>query len=163
MQVNIPKGVEEGTRIRLSGEGEAGLRGAPPGDLYIFLSIRPHRLFEREGENLFCRVPISMADAALGGEIEAPTIDGGRAKVKVPDGTQTGQRFRLRGKGMPVLRSEARGDMYIELAVETPVNLTKRQKELLKEFRDEGKGKNTSPETDGFFAKVKEFWDDLTE
>lgn len=163
LQVNIPKGVEEGTRIRLSGEGEAGLRGAPPGDLYIFLSIRPHRLFEREGENLFCRVPISMADAALGGEIEVPTIDGGRAKVKVPDGTQTGQRFRLRGKGMPVLRSEARGDMYIELAVETPVNLTKRQKELLKEFRDEGKGKNTSPETDGFFAKVKEFWDDLTE
>ncbi|WP_420418708.1 molecular chaperone DnaJ [Pacificispira sp.] len=163
LQVNIPKGVEEGTRIRLSGEGEAGLRGAPPGDLYIFLSIRPHRLFEREGENLFCRVPISMADAALGGEIEVPTIDGGRAKVKVPDGTQTGQRFRLRGKGMPVLRSESRGDMYIELAVETPVNLTKRQKELLKEFRDEGKGKNTSPETDGFFAKVKEFWDDLTE
>ncbi|MEQ8442252.1 MAG: molecular chaperone DnaJ [Alphaproteobacteria bacterium] len=163
LNVNIPKGVEEGTRIRLSGEGEAGLRGAPAGDLYIFLSIGGHRLFERDGEHLFCRVPISMADAALGGEIEVPTIDGGRAKVKIPDGTQTGQRFRLRGKGMPILRTESRGDMYIELAVETPVNLTKRQKELLKEFRDEGKGKNTNPETDGFFAKVKDFWDDLTE
>lgn len=163
LNVNIPKGVEEGTRIRLTGEGEAGMRGAPPGDLYIFLSVRPHRLFERDGEHLFCRVPISMADAALGGEIEVPTIDGGRAKVKVPDGTQTGQRFRLRAKGMPQLRSEARGDMYIELAVETPVNLTKRQKELLKEFRTEGQGKNTNPETEGFFTKVKEFWDDLTE
>jgi len=163
LNVNIPKGVEEGTRIRLSGEGEAGLRGAPPGDLYIFLSVGGHRLFERDGEHLFCRVPISMADAALGGEIEVPTIDGGRAKVKIPDGTQTGQRFRLRSKGMPVLRTESRGDMYIELAVETPVNLTKRQKDLLTEFRDEGKGNNTNPETDGFFAKVKDFWDDLTE
>lgn len=163
LNVNIPKGVEEGTRIRLTGEGEAGMRGAPAGDLYIFLSVRPHRLFERDGEHLFCRVPISMADAALGGEIEVPTIDGGRAKVKVPDGTQTGQRFRLRGKGMPQLRTESRGDMYIELAVETPVNLTKRQKELLKEFRTEGKGQNTNPETEGFFTKVKEFWDDLTE
>ncbi len=163
LSVNIPKGVEEGTRIRLTGEGEMGLRGAPPGDLYIFLSVRPHKLFERDGENLFCRVPISMADAALGGEIEVPTVDGGRAKVKVPEGTQTAQRFRLRGKGMPVLRTENRGDMYIELAVETPMNLTKRQKELLREFRDEGKGRNTSPETDGFFSKVKEFWDDLTE
>ena len=163
LSVNIPKGVEEGTRIRLTGEGEAGLRGAPPGDLYIFLSIKPHKLFQREGENLFCRVPISMADAALGGEIEVPTIEGGRAKVKVPEGTQTAQRFRLRGKGMPVLHTQNRGDMYIELAVETPMNLTRRQKELLKEFRDEGKGKNTSPETDGFFTKVKEFWDDLTE
>jgi molecular chaperone DnaJ len=163
LSVNIPKGVEEGTRIRLTGEGEAGLRGAPPGDLYIFLSIKPHKLFEREGENLFCRVPISMADAALGGEIEVPTIGGGRAKVKIPEGTQTAQRFRLRGKGMPILHSQNLGDMYIELAVETPMNLTRRQKELLKEFRDEGKGKNTSPETDGFFHKVKEFWDDLTE
>ena len=163
LSVNIPKGVEEGTRIRLTGEGEAGLRRAPPGDLYIFLSIKPHKLFQREGENLFCRVPISMADAALGGEIEVPTIEGGRAKVKVPEGTQTAQRFRLRGKGMPVLHTQNRGDMYIELAVETPMNLTRRQKELLKEFRDEGKGKNTSPETDGFFTKVKEFWDDLTE
>ena len=163
LNVTIPKGVEEGNRIRLTGEGEAGLRGAPAGDLYIFLTIAPHRLFERDGAHLFCRVPISMADAALGGEIEVPTIDGGRAKVKVPEGTQAGQRFRLRGKGMPVLHGEQRGDMFIELSVETPVNLTKRQKELLKEFRDEGKGKNTSPESEGFFAKVKEFWDDLTE
>lgn len=163
LNVNIPKGVEEGTRIRLSGEGEAGLRGAQPGDLYIFLSLSPHRIFERDSEHLFCRVPIAMADAALGGDIEVPTIGGGRAKVTIPEGTQAGQRFRLRGKGMPILRTENRGDMYIELAVETPRNLTKRQRELLKEFRDEGKGRNTSPETDGFFSKVKEFWDDLTE
>jgi molecular chaperone DnaJ len=163
LNVNIPKGVEEGTRIRLSGEGEAGLRGAPPGDLYIFLSIAPHPIFERDSTDLFCRVPIAMADAALGGDIEVPTVEGGRAKVKVPEGTQTGQRFRLRGKGMPALRSEARGDMYIELAVETPRNLTKRQKELLKEFRSEGKDSQTNPETDGFFSKVREFWDDLTE
>lgn len=163
LSVNIPKGVDEGTRIRLSGEGEAGLRGAPPGDLYIFLSIARHRIFQREESNIFCRVPISMADAALGGEIEVPTIDGGRAKVKIPEGTQTGQQFRLRGKGMSVLRQDRRGDMYIETAVETPQNLTKRQRELLKEFRDAGGGKPTNPETDGFFSKVKEFWDDLTE
>ncbi len=163
LSVNIPKGVDEGTRIRLSGEGEAGLRGAPAGDLYIFLSIAPHRIFQRQDSNIFCRVPISMADAALGGDIEVPTIDGGRAKVKIPDGTQTGQQFRLRGKGMSVLRQDRRGDMYIETAVETPQNLTKRQRELLEEFRKSGGGKPTSPETDGFFSKVKEFWDDLTE
>ena len=163
LNVTIPKGVEEGNRIRLTGEGEAGLRGAPAGDLYIFLTIAPHRLFERDGAHLFCRVPISMADAALGGEIEVPTIDGGRAKVKVPEGTQAGQRFRLRGKGMPVLQANQRGDMYIEIAVETPVKLTKRQKELLEEFRKEGGGKNQNPQTEGFFSKVKEFWDDLTE
>jgi len=163
LSVNIPKGVEDGTRIRLANEGEAGLRGAPPGDLYIFLSVAPHRIFQREGADIYCRVPISMADAALGAEIEVPTIDGGRAKVKVPEATQTGQQFRLRGKGMTVLRSEARGDMYIETAVETPRNLTKRQKELLEEFRGAGGKNSTNPETDGFFSKVKEFWDDLTE
>lgn len=163
LSVNIPKGVEDGTRIRLANEGEAGLRGAPPGDLYIFISVAPHRIFQREGADIFCRVPISMADAALGAEIEVPTIDGGRAKVKIPEATQTGQQFRLRGKGMTVLRSEARGDMYIETAVETPRNLTKRQKELLEEFRGAGGSKSTNPETDGFFSKVKEFWDDLTE
>lgn len=163
LNVNIPRGVEDGTRIRLAGEGEAGMRGAPPGDLYIFLSVAPHRIFQRQGADLACRVPIAMADAALGGDIEVPTIDGGRAKVKVPEGAQTGQQFRLRGKGMPVLQANQRGDMYIEIAVETPVKLTKRQKELLEEFRKEGGGKNQNPQTEGFFSKVKEFWDDLTE
>ncbi|RED51430.1 molecular chaperone DnaJ [Aestuariispira insulae] len=164
LAVNIPQGVEEGTRIRLSGEGEAGLRGAPSGDLYIFLSIAPHRLFQREGANIFCQVPISMADAALGATIEVPTIDGGRAKVKIPEGTQSGQQFRLSGKGMTVLRSQARGDMYIEARVETPVNLSKRQRELLKEFNEAaGKKSQNNPETEGFFTKVKEFWEDLTE
>ena len=165
LSVTIPKGVEDGTRIRLSGEGEAGLRGAPAGDLYIFLSVEQHSLFQRHGADLFCRVPISMPDAALGGDIEVPTVDGGRAKVKIPEGTQSGQQFRLRSKGMPNLRSEYRGDMYIEVAVETPVNLTKRQKELLREFngKDGQGGRSTSPESEGFFAKVKEFWDDLTE
>lgn len=163
LSVNVPKGVEDGTRIRLAGEGEAGLRGAPAGDLYIFISIANHRIFHREGANIFCRVPLSMPDAALGSEIEVPSIDGGRAKVKIPPGTQTGQQFRLRGKGMSVLRSPARGDMYIEMAIETPVNLNKKQKELLEEFRKAGKGGSTSPESEGFFTKVKEFWDDLTE
>lgn len=164
LSVNVPKGVEDGTRIRLAGEGEAGLRGAPAGDLYIFISVSPHRIFQRDGANVFCRVPISMADAALGSEIEVPSIDGGRTKVKVPGGTQTGQQFRLRNKGMSILRSPGRGDMYIEIAVETPVNLSKRQKELLEEFRKTGgEGKSTNPETEGFFSKVKEFWDDLTE
>ena len=163
LQVNVPRGVEDGTRIRLAGEGEAGMRGAPPGDLYIFVSVAPHRLFERQGADLACRVPIAMADAALGGEIEVPTIDGGRAKVKIPEGAQTGQQFRLRGKGMPVLQSSQRGDMYLELYVETPVNLSKRQKELLEEFRGAGGSKTQSPESEGFFSKVKEFWDDLTE
>ncbi len=163
LQVNIPPGVEDGTRIRLSGEGEAGLRGAPPGDLYIFLSIQPHHIFMRDGANIFCRVPIPMTTATLGGAVEVPAIDGSRAKVTIPGGSQTGQRFRLKGKGMRVLRSEARGDMYVEMTVETPVNLTRRQKELLREFEDEGKGRKTSPESEGFFTKVKEFWEDLTE
>jgi len=163
LNVNIPRGVEDGTRIRLAGEGEAGVRGAPPGDLYIFLSVAPHRIFQRQGADLACRVPIEMPDAALGGDIEVPTIDGGRAKVKIPEGAQTGQQFRLRGKGMPVLQANQRGDMYIEIMVETPVKLTKRQKELLEEFRKEGGGKNQNPQTEGFFSKVKEFWDDLTE
>ena len=163
LSVNIPQGVEEGTRIRLSGEGEAGLRGAPSGDLYIFLSVSPHRIFQRDGANIFCQVPIAMADAALGATIEVPTIDGGRAKVKIPEGSQSGQQFRLAGKGMTILRSQARGDMYIEAKVETPVNLTKKQKELLKQFGEASGGKGHSPESEGFFTKVKEFWEDLTE
>jgi len=157
LSVNIPAGVEDGTRIRLANEGEAGLRGGPSGDLYIFLSVRPHEFFQRDGADLFCKVPVSMTVAAMGGEIEVPTIDGKKARVSVPEGTQTGKQFRLKSKGMPVLRSSQMGDMYIQVAVETPVNLTRRQKELLKEFEKEAR--NNSPESEGFFAKAKAFWD----
>jgi molecular chaperone DnaJ len=161
LQVTIPAGVEDGTRIRLAGEGEAGLRGAPAGDLYIFLSIAPHRFFQRENANIFCRVPIPMVTAALGGTIEVPSVDGSRARVSIPAGTQTGHQFRLKSKGMSVLRSPQRGDMYIEASIETPVNLSKRQQELLKEFEQAGEAKDTSPQSEGFFAKVREFWEDL--
>ncbi|HEX7388521.1 MAG TPA: molecular chaperone DnaJ [Acidiphilium sp.] len=162
LSVTIPAGVEDGTRIRLSGEGEAGGRGAPPGDLYVHVAIRPHSLFQRDGANIFCRVPLRMAQASLGGEIEVPAIDGSRARVKIPAGTQTGDQFRLRGKGFSVLRSTARGDMYIQVAVETPQNLTRRQRELLEEFEREGGNQaSASPEHDGFFTKVREFFDGL--
>ena len=163
LSVTIPSGVEEGTRIRLAGEGEAGFRGGPAGDLYIFLSIKPHRIFKRDGANTYCSVPLAFTTASLGGHIEVPTIDGGRVKVTIPEGTQTGHQFRLKGKGMSVLRSQARGDMYIEVAVETPVNLSKKQRDLLKEFDHSGGGKTTSPEAEGFFTKVKDFWADLKE
>jgi len=164
LQVNIPAGVEDGTRIRLAGEGEAGLRGAPPGDLYIFLAIAPHPLFQRDGANIHCRVPIPMVTAALGGSVEVPTIDGTKAKITVPAGTQSGHQFRLKGKGMSVLRSPHRGDMYIQAMVETPMNLTKRQQELLREFEKAGgKDGGTNPQSEGFFAKVKELWEDLKE
>jgi molecular chaperone DnaJ len=159
LSVNIPAGVETGTRIRLAGEGEAGLRGGPAGDLYIFIDVEPHPLFEREGANLFCRVPVSMASAALGGDIEVPTIDGGRSRVKVPAGSQSGRQMRLRSKGMPALRGGSAGDMYIELQVETPVKLTGKQKDLLKEF--EKLSEDNNPETSGFFKKVKTFWDGM--
>ncbi|HWK44993.1 MAG TPA: molecular chaperone DnaJ [Stellaceae bacterium] len=163
LSVNIPAGVEDGTRIRLAGEGEAGLRGSTPGDLYIFLSVGAHRLFQRDGANIHCRVPISMSTAALGGQIEVPTIDGSRARVTIPAGTQSGHQFRLKGKGMSILRAPSRGDMYIQAVVETPVNLTKQQQDLLREFEKASETGKTSPESAGFFAKVKEFWDDLTE
>ena len=163
LNVNIPAGVEDGTRIRLAGEGEAGMRGAPPGDLYIFLSLSPHRFFQRDGANLHCRVPIPMTTAALGGTIEVPTIDGGRARVNVPAGAQTGHQFRLKHKGMSVLRSQNRGDLFIEAVVETPVNLNKKQQELLREFEKTINPKETSPQSAGFFSRVKEFWDDLRE
>lgn len=163
LSVNIPSGVEDGTRIRLAGEGEAGLRGGAPGDLYIFLSVKPHRFFQRDGANIHCRVPISMPTAALGGAVEVPTIDGGRAKVNVSPGTQSGHQFRLKGKGMSVLRATSRGDMYVEVVVETPVHLTKRQQELLREFEKAGGGQATHPESEGFFARVKEFFEDLRE
>ena len=161
LSVKIPPGVEEGTRIRLSGEGEAGLNGARPGDLYIFLSLSPHRLFQREQADIYCRVPMSMTSAALGGTIEGPTIDGGKAKVSVPPGTQTGQQFRLRNKGMSVLNARQRGDMYVEAKIETPVNLSRKQRELLQEFEKAGAGRSFSPESEGFFTKVREFWEDL--
>jgi molecular chaperone DnaJ len=158
LEVQIPAGVEDGTRIRLAGEGEAGMRGGPQGDLYIFLSIAPHQIFQREGADLYCRVPISMTTASLGGDFEVPTIGGGRTKVKIPEGTQTGKRFRLQNKGMTVLRSKAHGDMYVQVAVETPQKLTKRQKELLAEFEKES-SKETHPESSGFFAKMREFFE----
>lgn len=163
LNVSIPAGVEEGTRIRLAGEGEAGFRSGPAGDLYIFLSIKPHRIFKRDGANIYCSVPLPFTTASLGGHIEVPTIDGGRVKVTIPEGTQTGHQFRLKGKGMSVLRSQAKGDMYIEVAVETPVNLSKKQKDLLKEFDSAAGAKTTSPESESFFSKVKEFWEDLKE
>jgi molecular chaperone DnaJ len=162
LSVTIPAGVEDGTRIRLSGEGEAGLRGAPPGDLYVDIAVKQHPIFQRDGANIFVRVPLRMTQAALGGAVEVPTVDGGRAKVTIPAGTQAGDQFRLRGKGFSVLRSAARGDMYVQVAVETPQNLTKRQQELLAEFeREAEKSGRSSPESEGFFAKVKEFWDGL--
>ena len=163
LSVNIPPGVEDGTRIRLAGEGEVGMRGASPGDLYIFIGIAPHRIFQRDGANIYCRVPIPITTAALGGNIEVPSVDGGRTRVTVPAGTQSGHRFRLKGKGMTVLRSPLRGDMFIEAIVETPVNLTKRQQELLREFDKEGENRRTHPESEGFFARVKEFFEDLRE
>jgi molecular chaperone DnaJ len=160
LSVNIPPGVEDGTRIRLAGEGEAGLRGGPAGDLYIFLSLAAHEFFQRDGADLHCRVPISMIAAALGGEFEVPAIDGGKARVKVPAGTQAGRRFRLAGKGMPVLRSKQTGDMYVQVAVETPQNLSKRQREILAEF-EKLSSRETQPESAGFFSRVKEFLDGL--
>ena len=166
LKVTVPAGVEDGTRIRLSGEGEAGAQGGSAGDLYIFIAVAPHRMFQRDSADLHLRVPIPMTTAAIGGSVEVPTIEGKRAKVTVPGGTQSGHQFRLRGKGMSVLRSQARGDMYIDVVVETPVNLSKRQEELLREFDGEkpAKGKTTtSPESEGFFSRVKELWDDLTD
>jgi len=160
LSVNIPAGVEDGTRIRLAGEGEAGVRSGPSGDLYIFLSIGSHPFFQREGADLHCRVPVSMVMAAVGGEFEVPTIDGNKTKVKIPEGTQSGRRFRLQGKGMPVLRARQSGDMYVQVVVETPQKLTKKQRELLAEF-DRLSSHDTHPESSGFFGKVKEFLDGL--
>lgn len=159
LSVNIPAGVETGTRIRLAGEGEAGLRGGPAGDLYIFIEVAEHSLFQRDGNVLFCRVPVSMTSAAMGGDIEVPTIDGGRSRVKIPAGSQSGRQMRLRGKGMPSLRGGGAGDMLIELAVETPVNLTSKQKELLREF--EKLSEENNPESSGFLKKMKSFWESM--
>lgn len=158
LKVSIPAGIADGAKIRLAGEGEAGIRGGAAGDLYIFVSIKPHKLFRREKNAIYCDVPVSFVTAALGGEIEVPTIDGKKAVVKVPAGTQSGQLLKLRGKGMSVVRSSLRGDMFVQVNVETPVNLTDHQKELLQEFDKEHKA---HPKSEGFFAKVKEFWEEL--
>ncbi len=160
LNVTVPPGVDEGMRIRLSGEGEAGVRGGPAGDLYIVLTVAPHPLFRRDGATVYCPVPIKIATAALGGNIDVPTIEGKLAKIHIPPGTQTGRQFRLRGKGMTGVRGAARGDMIVETVVETPVHLTARQKELLQEFDQAG---GHHPESEGFFARVKDFWKDLTD
>ncbi len=161
LSVNIPAGIEDGMRIRLAEKGEAGVRGGPAGDLYIFVSVKAHRMFERHGSDIYCQVPISMTTAALGGSIEVPTIDGGRETLTIPPGTQSGQQLQLKNKGMKVLRSTARGDMIAQVVVETPVKLNKRQEELLREFEKEGGYETHSPQSTGFFAKIKEFWEDL--
>lgn len=162
LKVNVPAGIEDGRRIRLNGEGEAGTKGGPAGDLYVLINVKSHKFYQREGASLYCRVPVAMTDAALGGSIKVPTIEGGKAEVKIPAGTQTGQQFRLRGKGMSMLHSSQRGDAYIEIFVETPVNLSGKQKDMLKEFGGKDPSKN-SPESAGFFNKVRELWDDLTD
>lgn len=162
LSVTIPAGLENGSRIRLAGEGESGLRGGPAGDLYIFVHIKPHSLFQREGRDIHCRVPISMVTAALGGSIEVPTIEGGRVRLTIPEGTQAGHQFRIKGKGMSLLKSAQRGDMYIHTLVETPVYLTKKQKELLQEFDEKGDAHKSNPHATTFWAKVKTFWGDLT-
>ncbi|MEM7461628.1 MAG: molecular chaperone DnaJ [Pseudomonadota bacterium] len=162
LSVNIPAGIEDGVRIRLAGEGEAGSRNGPAGDLYIFLSVRPHEFFQRDGTDLFCRVPISMTTAALGGEFEVKALDGTKTRVKVPEGTQTGKQFRLKAKGMPVMRSHGSGDLYIQIVTETPQNLNRRQRELLEEFEQISSEKN-SPESTGFFSRMKNFLDGLAE
>jgi len=162
LSVKIPAGVEDGTRIRLAGEGDMGVRSGPPGDLYLFLSVKPHALFERDGPDLYCRAPAPMCKAALGGEMEIPTIDGDRAKVTIPAGAQTGRRFRIKGKGMTHLRSKERGDLHVELLVETPVNLTPKQRKLLEEFAKDC-GEEAHPQTQGFFDSVKSFFDTNSE
>lgn len=158
LSVNIPAGIDDGQRIRLQGEGEAGAHGGPKGDLYIFVSVLEHDIFERDGSDLYARAPVPMCTAALGGEIEMPTIDGGRSKISIPEGAQTGKRMRLRSKGMPSLRSGHSGDLYIEIFVETPRNLSAKQKEMLREFSDEC-CEQTSPEHESFLSRVKRFFE----
>ena len=159
LSVNIPAGVETGTRIRLSGEGEAGMQNGPSGDLYIFTEVLDHSIFQRDGANLFCQIPVSMVSATLGGDIEAPTLDGGKTRVKVPSGIQSGKQLRLRGKGMPNIRGGSYGDLYIELHIETPVNLNETQKGLLRDFEKSLEERDNNPKYSNFFSKVKSFWE----
>ena len=158
LSVEIPAGVEDGTRIRLSGEGEAGYHGGPSGDLYIFIKEKPHSIFKRDVENLYCKVPIPMIDATIGGSIEVPTLDGSIVKVKIPSGTQSGSNFRLSNKGLPRFRQNGNGDLYLKAFVETPVNLSSSQKDLLKKFDSEKNKKTTSPQSEGFFNRLKDLW-----
>lgn len=157
LSINVPAGVEDGNRIRLSGQGEAGLRGGRTGDLYIFVSIKPHKFFQRDGSDLYCNVPVSMAIAALGGQIDIPTIDGSKLSVSIPEGSQNNKHLRLRGKGMPILRQKNFGDLHLQISVETPVNLSKKQKQLLEEFQNISNEKN-NPVSDGFFKKLRDLW-----
>ncbi len=163
LKVQVPGGIDAGRRIRLAGEGEAGLRGGPSGDLYVLVNIKPHKLFQRDGSNLYCRVPIPMTTASLGGELEVASIDGSRNMVKIPAGTQTGQQFRLKGKGMSIMRSDARGDLFIEIFVETPVNLNTKQKDMMKKLADDLSTEKSghSPESESFMKKMKDIWTDL--
>lgn len=168
LKVKIPAGVEHGRRIRLQGQGEAGVRGGTAGDLYILVNVKPHRIFERQGSSLYCRVPIPMTTAALGGEVAIPNIDGGKSKIKIPTGTQTGQQLRLRGKGMSIMNSNNRGDAFVEIFVETPVNLDKKQEKMMRDLDnslnadgDKGGSNKHSPESSGFFARMRDVWDDL--
>jgi molecular chaperone DnaJ len=157
LSINVPAGVEDGNRIRLSGQGEAGLRGGRTGDLYIFVSIKPHKFFQRDGSDLYCNVPVSMATAALGGQIDIPTIDGSKLSVSIPEGSQNNKHLRLRGKGMPILRQKNFGDLHLQISVETPVNLSKKQKQLLEEFQKISNEKN-NPVSDSFFKKLRDLW-----
>ncbi len=157
LSINVPAGVEDGNRIRLSGQGEAGLRGGRTGDLYIFVSIKPHKFFQRDGSDLYCNVPVSMATAALGGQIDIPTIDGSKLSVSIPEGSQNNKHLRLRGKGMPILRQKNFGDLHLQISVETPVNLSKKQKQLLEEFQNISNEKN-NPVSDSFFKKLRDLW-----
>ena len=163
ISVTIPPGVDTGTRIRISGEGEPGQRGAGNGDLYIFVEVQKDKLFDREEENIFCQIPISITTAILGGEVDVPTIEGKKGRLNIPSGTQSETQFRLKGKGMSVLRQTRRGDMYVEVTVEIPVNLNSKQKAILQEFEKEGgTSKKHSPKSQSFFSKLKEVWEDLT-
>lgn len=157
LSVSIPRGVEDGTRIRLAGEGEAGHNGGPAGDLYIFVSLKGHPIFRREGRDLFVDMPIDFVDAALGATVDVPIIDGGRAKISIPEGTQPGQQFRLKSKGMPGLNGVVNGDLFVNVSVEVPTNLTKGQRELLEQFGDQTKGKQT-PQKESFMDRVSKFW-----
>lgn len=159
LEIDIPQGVDNGTRMRLTGEGEAGVRGGHKGDLYVFITVKPHKFFKRSEKNLHCKVPITMVDAALGGQIEIPSIEGKMVGLNVPEGTQSGTQLRLRGKGMPGIRGGTHGDMIVEVSVETPVHLSAKQKEILRTFQ--GEAKTNSPQSNSFFSKVKNFFDDM--
>ncbi|MBA5724649.1 molecular chaperone DnaJ [Candidatus Liberibacter sp.] len=160
LSVNVPSGIEDGTRIRLSGEGEAGLQGGSPGDLYIFISVKKHQFFQRDGSDLYCVVPVYMTTAAIGGTFDVATLDATHSRVTVPEGTQTGKQFRLKGKGMPVVNSTRKGDLYVQIKVETPQKLNKRQRELLEEF-EKISSKDNNPQSTGFFSRMKDFFETL--